>query len=145
MNKKYERIEVEMARKRIPLTKILHGREFSDVLSEMKRFRLQFAEEEILYKAKVYITFISGEAMAYVRRPETDNEYTKRIEVLKQEEQAKLERKRIREERARIRAEKKQLEAEAEAEAQRLRDIEIIKQAAKKLRLTAKDLLDLDG
>ena len=145
MTKKYERIEIEMARKRVPLTKILGGREFSDVLAEMKKFRAQFAEQEILYKAKVYITFSHGEAMAFVRRPETDNEYAKRIELLKQEERAKLERKRIREEKARIRAEMKQAEAEAEAEAQRQRDIETVKLAAKRLRLTAKDLLGLDG
>lgn len=145
MSKKYERIEVEMARRRVPLTKILHGREFSDVLAEMKKFRAQFAEQEILYKAKVYISFSYGEAMAFVRRPETDNEYAKRIELLKQEERAKLERKRLREEKARVREERKRAEMEAQAEEQRLRDIETVKLAARKLGLTAKDLMDLGG
>ena len=140
---KHDREEVEMTRKRIPLTRILNGREFSDMLDEMKKFRAQFAEEEFLYKANVYIHFSHREAMAIVRRPETDKEYSKRMALLKEQELAKLERKRIREEKAAIRAEAKRLEAEAYAEQTRLLEIENLKATARKLGLSAADFVSL--
>ena len=140
---KRERGEVEMAKRRIPLTRILNGREFNDMLEEMKKFRAQFAEEEFLYKAKVYIQYSHGGATAIVRRPETDKEYNDRLEILRQNEFERLERKRIREEKAAIRAEAKRLEAESYAEQTRLLEIENLKVTARKLGLSAADFASL--
>ena len=143
MARKKERLEVEIARKRVPLTKILHGREISDVIAELKKFRTQFAEQEILYKAKVYFAFSHGEAMVYVRRPETDNEYAKRQEEERLLEEAKAERKRIRELKAQQKAEANRIKEEAEAQKRRLEEIEMVKRTARKLGLSAEDLVDM--
>ena len=143
MARKKERLEIEIARRRVPLTKILHGREFSDVIAELKKFRTQFAEQEILYKAKVYFSFSYGEAMVFVRRPETDNEYAKRQEEERLLEEAKAERKRIRELKAQQKAEANRIKEEAEAQKRRLEEIEMVKRAARKLGLSAEDLVDM--
>ena len=143
MARKKERLEIEIARRRVPLTKILHGREFSDVIAELKKFRTQFAEQEILYKAKVYFSFSHSEAMVFVRRPETDNEYAKRQEEERLLEEAKAERKRIRELKAQQKAEANRIKEEAEAQKRRLEEIEMVKRAARKLGLSAEDLVDM--
>ena len=134
------RKQVEIAKKRFPLYKILNG-EISDVLASIKSFRAQFAEAEVLYKAKVYLTYHQGEALATVRRLETDNEYNKRITKERKEEEAKAERKRIREEKARQREAYRAAQLAAAAEAKRLADIEILKKMARDLGVSAKDLI----
>ncbi len=133
------RKEVEMARKRVPLTKIFNGNDFASALDELKKFRQQFGEHEILYRAKVYFTFSYGEAMAIVRRPETDAEYSARLEEERKVEEEKAERKRIKELKAKERAERVLAEEAKKAEKQRLHDIEAVKVLARKLGMTAED------
>jgi len=140
-----KRKQVEIARKRVPLTRIFDGNDFTTALAELKKFRVQFAEQEILFKAKVYFTFSYGEATAIVRRQETDDEYAKRVDNERKVEAEKAERKRIREEKARIREELRQQEILAEAETRRQAEIQAVKELARKLKLTAEDLVDLDG
>lgn len=137
------RKQVEIAKKRFPLYKILNG-EISDVLASIKSFRAQFAEAEVLYKAKVYLTYSQGEALATVRRLETDYEYNQRIARERKLEEEKAERKRIKEQRAQLRAEKAREALAAEVERKRLSDIQAIKALAKELRLTASDVFDWD-
>lgn len=136
LNRKY----VEIAKKRVPLTRILNG-EISDVIAAIKAFRTQFAEQEILYKAKVHLNYGQGEAIASVRRLETDNEYNKRVAEERKEEEAKAERKRIREEKNQIRAEKRAALVAAAAEEKRLADIALVKKMARDLGLSTKDLI----
>lgn len=143
MSRKQERAEVEIARKRLPLKRMIHGKEIREVMEEFEKFRLQFNEQEFFHRAKIYLSFDQGESIASVRRMETDNEYNKRLAQLRKEEAERLERKRIREEKARIREERKKALAEEEAKRQRLEAIDIVKQAARKLGLTAKDLVDM--
>ena len=140
-----KRKEVEVARKRVPLTKIFDGNDFATALAELKKFRVQFAEQEILFKAKVYFSFSYGEATAIVRREETDGEYCSRVEAERKAEADKAERKRVREEKARLREEVRQRKALAEAETKRLEEIKTLKELARKLKLTAKDFAELDS
>ncbi len=133
------RKEVEMARKRVPLTKIFNGNDFASAMDELKKFRQQFGEHEILYRAKIYFTFQHGEAMAYVRRPETDAEYSARLEEDRKLEEAKAERKRLRELKAKERADRVLAEQARLEEQKRLADIEAIKVLARKLGMTAED------
>jgi hypothetical protein len=94
---------VELDKKRIPLRKLLNGKEIREAAKALEDFRLIFNEQEILYGAKLYVKMDTyGEALLIARRLETDKEYNDRLE------------------RARIAAEKKreleQKRKEAEAE-----------------------------
>jgi hypothetical protein len=136
-----ERKLIEIAKKRIPMKRLFHGREIREAMAELEKFRQQYNEQEFFYGAKVYLQVENyGETYAIVRRPETDKEYEKRMK----EEQAAAEAKLRRAEAARIRKEEKarreEAKALAEAEQRRLAEIEAVKLAARKLGLTAKDL-----
>lgn len=136
-----ERKLIEIDKKRIPMKRLLHGKEIREAMAELEKFRQQYNEQEFFYGAKVYLQVGTyGETFAIVRRPETDKEYEKRLK----EEQAAAEAKLRRAEAARIRKEekarRKEAKALAEAEQRRLAEIEAVKLAARKLGLTAKDL-----
>jgi hypothetical protein len=136
-----ERKLVDIAKKRIPMKKMLHGKEIREGMAELEKFRQQYNEQEFFYGAKVYLHMDNyGDTYAIVRRPETDKEYNERIA----EANRLMEIKMARQEAARIRKEEKERKAEAkarkEAEQRRLDEIEAVKLAARKLGLTAKDL-----
>ena len=135
-----DRKEIVMTTKRVPLRKLIHGHDFVTVIENLKTFRAQFAEQEILYKAKVYFAMDNGEVNVAVRRPETDNELAKRHEAERLAYQAKLERKRVREEREKERAEKLKLIEQAKAEADRADEIRHLRALARKLNLKAEDI-----
>jgi hypothetical protein len=136
-----DRKEIVMTTKRVPLKKLIHGHDFVNVIENLKTFRAQFAEQEILYKAKVYFTFDCGEASVSVRRPETDNEMTKRHELERVERLAKEERKQLRLAMQKERAEKLKLLEEAAAEVRRKESIKELKAMARKLHISAEELL----
>lgn len=143
MNKRQERGEVELARKRIPLNKLLDGRDFNQAIEGLKAFRAQFAEEEFLYKARIHITYKYGTAIAIVRRPETDKEYSERLALLEQERLEKLERDRIRAEKSKLREETKQKLLKEEADRTRQSEIEKLKEMAQRLGLSSADFVSL--
>jgi hypothetical protein len=135
-----ERRLIELAHKRVPLKRLMHGKEIREFMAELETFRQQFNEQEFFYGAKVYLMFNQGEAMAVVRRPETDKELAKRLDIERAEAEAKAERKRIREERELARAERRRIAEAEQAERQRLADIETVKDIVRKLNLKVEDL-----
>jgi len=134
---------VRIAHKRVPLGKILNGRKMSDAIAELKAFRAQFAEWEVLYKAEVTLSYSQGECMAYVHRPENNKELAARLEEERVAREAKLERARKKEEREKIKAQKAAHAAAIAEEKQRQHDLETIKALSRKLGLTPKDLADI--
>lgn len=92
-----QRKTVEIGKKRIPLRKLLHGKDIRTAAKALEDFRLTFNEAEILYGAKLTVKMDTyGEAVLYAHRLETDNEMMKRIEAarIKAEEKAEREKKR---------------------------------------------------
>lgn len=144
MKKKIERQLVEIARKRVPLKKLMHAKEIREAMAELEKFRQQFNEQEFFYGAKVYLNVdYGGETIAVVKRPETDKEYETRLEKLKAAELERLERQRVRDEKARIAEAKRQERLAQQAKLKREADIALVKQMARDLGLSAKELEDI--
>ena len=135
-----ERKMVTMKTVKVPFTKIFHNRTITEALAELKAWRAKFAEDEILYKARIRMHFQYGEAAAIIERPETDSELEQRLDIERAKREAKLERQRKKELREKAKAEQAAREAELAAERQREIDLATIKALSKKLGLTAKDL-----
>lgn len=94
---KLSRKSVELGRKRIPLRKLLHGKEIREAAKSLEDFRLNFNEEEILLGAKLTIKMDTyGEAILYAHRPETDKEYEDRLEKERLAAEAKADREKKR-------------------------------------------------
>jgi hypothetical protein len=92
---KTDRKTVEIARKGIPLRKLLHGKEIRDAAAELENFRLKMNEQEFLYGAKIYIDWKdSNTADIVARRLETDKEYEDRLERARIAAEQKAERER---------------------------------------------------
>jgi pyruvate/2-oxoglutarate dehydrogenase complex dihydrolipoamide acyltransferase (E2) component len=90
---------VEVARKRVPLRKLLHGKEIREAAAALESFRLNLNEAEFLYGAKITLTMDSyGECIAVAKRPETDKEYADRVEKARIAAEQKRERERKRQE-----------------------------------------------
>lgn len=88
-----KRKRVELAVKRIPLRKLLHGKDIRSAAKALEDFRLVFNEQEILFGATLTIKMEShGEAVLYAHRPETDKEYSERMEQLRLAAERKAER-----------------------------------------------------
>lgn len=138
-----DRQKVLIAHKRVPLSKILHKRSVPEAIEELKKFRAQFAEWEVLYRAETELTYNQGECMLYLYRPENDKELRERLEMERLKREEKLERERKKEERARIKTQKEEYAAIKAAEKQREFDLATIKALSKKLGLSAKELSDL--
>lgn len=93
MTKKLTRKTVELAHKRIPLRKLLHGKDIRTAAKALEDFRLVYNEQEILFGATLTIKMDTyGEAVLYAHRPETDKEYADRLEKARLAEEAKKER-----------------------------------------------------
>ena len=88
---------VEIGKKRIPLRKLLHGKEIREAAKALEDFRLVLNEQELLFGAKLTVKMDSyGEAVLYAHRLETDKEYNDRLEKARiaAEEKAEREKKR---------------------------------------------------
>lgn len=88
---------VDVAKSRVPLKQILHGKEIREAMAALEQFRQKYNEQEFFYGAKVYLSYSQGECMATVKRPETDKELATRLEAERREREAKAERRRQRE------------------------------------------------
>ena len=142
--KNVERKLVEIGRKRVPLKKLLHGKEIREGMAELEKFRQQFNEQEFFYGARVYLEVADYDRIdAVCKRPETDKEYDARMEEIRAKEQLKRER----EERRKIKEAERQRQLEIAAvqaaELQRQRDLAAMKAMARKLGLSAKELAEL--
>lgn len=134
-SKRPNRKTVELKSKRLPLKKLLHGKEIREAAKALEEFRLHFTEQEILHGGKIFVKVGQfGEVECVVRRPETDSEYDARIEKARLAEIARLERAEAR----RIAAEKKRIKEEA---TKRERTADYIKKLAADAGLTV-DILD---
>jgi hypothetical protein len=88
-----KRKTIEVARKRVPLKKLLHGKEIREAAKALEDFRLNLNEAEFLYGAKITLTMDSyGECTALAKRPETDKEYADRLEKARLAAEAKRRR-----------------------------------------------------
>ncbi len=139
MSKKNVRKTVEIDRKRIPLRKLLHGKEIREAAKALEDFRLNLNEQEILYGAKISIIWDDANYVyAVARRLETDEEYTDRLEKQRIAELLKKER----EEKRKLQAEVRQREAEVRKKAQAA---EVIRNMAKENGFSMSDLEVLIG
>jgi hypothetical protein len=135
MSKKIERKTVEIDRKRIPLRKLLHGKEIREAAKALEDFRLNLNEKEILYGAKISIQWDdSSYIYAVARRLETDDEYADRLEKQRIAEELKKEREQKRKLQAEIR--QRELEVRRKADA-----AEHIRKLAKENGLSVNDIL----
>ena len=137
MSKKLQRQTIEIARKRIPLRSLMHGKEIREAAKAVEDFRMKLNEQEFLYGAKISIHWENyGEAYAIARRPETDNEYADRLERARIAEELKKERER-----------KRQLQAEQKKAEQELRKkalaAETIRKMARENGLTTEELIQV--
>lgn len=125
---------VELGSKRIPMRKLLHGKEIREAAKALEDFRLTFNEEEILYGAKLTIKVDTyGETTLYAHRPETDKEYADRLEKQRIAAEKKREAEKKRKELEAVRAAK--LEAEKKKKA-----LDSIAQLAKSSGLSGDEL-----
>lgn len=130
----HKRKMVEVDRKRVPLRKLLHGKEIRDAAAALEEYRLKLNEAEFLYGAKITLTMDSyGECVAVAKRLETDSELAARLERARLAEEAKKER----EARKAIEAEHR---AAAAAERQRKQAIETMKNLMKVNNVSFDDL-----
>lgn len=142
--KNVERKLVEIGRRRFPMKKLIHGKEIREAMEEMERFRQQFNEQEFFYGARVYLEVADYDRIdAVCKRLETDKEYDARMEEIRAKEQLKREREQRR--LAKEAERRRQLEAAAAqaAELQRQRDLQAVKDLARKLGLSSKELSEL--
>ena len=135
--------KVLIAHKRVPLTKILNGRSIPEAIAELKAFRAQFAEWEVLHRAETSLAFNQNGCTVYLYRPENKKETDARLEEERLAREAKLERARKKEEREKIKAQKAAHAAAIAEEKQRHADLETIKMLSRKLGLSPKDLADI--
>lgn len=124
-----DRLLVEISKQRVPLKKILHGREIREAMAEMEKFRRQFNEEEFMLGAKVYLSYNEYECWAIIKRPESDREYQARQDYLQEKQRMQAERARIKQlkeyeaEQKRIAEEQQRAAEEAARELERAREI----------------------
>jgi len=96
MSSKQQRKTIEVGRKRVPLRKLLHGKEIRVAAKALEDFRMNLNEAEFLYGAKITIQMDTyGECTAVAKRPETDKEFADRLERARLAAEAKKERERL--------------------------------------------------
>lgn len=137
MEKKLQRKTVEIKQVRIPLRKLLHGFEIREAAENLKNFRLKLLEEELMLGAKLTIKMEPhSDAILVARRPETDKEYTDRLEKARLAAEAKIERERIR----KIQAEERAKRAE---EMKKQNVAKTISEMVKSNQMTLEELTEL--
>lgn len=132
-----ERKTIEIARKKIPLRSLMHGKEIRDAASAVEQFRMKLNEQEFLYGAKITISWENySDVYAVARRPETDNEYADRLERLRIAEELKKQR----EIKRKAEAEKRKAEEEIR---KRARAAETIRKMALENGISRNELIDI--
>jgi hypothetical protein len=137
MTKTTQRKTVEVARKRVPLKKLLHGKEIRAAAKALEDFRMNLNEAEFLYGAKITLMMDSfGDCQAVAKRLETDKEFADRMEKARLAAEAKKARE------AKRKAENEKLAIEA-AFRRRAQAAEYIRNVAKEHGITSNDLVDI--
>jgi negative regulator of genetic competence, sporulation and motility len=137
-DKKTKRKIIRLGTKRVPIHKLLHGKEIREAAKALEDFRLVFNEEEFMQGAKltVRVESHSTEVTLIATRLETDEEMADRLEQMRLAAERKVER------------EKKRKLMEAEIKEKRAAEdrkaiLEKIKIAAKHLKFTKDEIDDL--
>lgn len=134
---KHQRKSIEIDRKRIPLKKLLHGKEIRDAAKALEEYRLHLNETEFLYGATIKIHMNDySEAYIVASRLENDREFAERLERIR----VAAEEKAAREAKRKLAAEQRAIR---EKEQQKQRAIETLLSMAKANGLTSKDLESL--
>lgn len=137
MTKTTQRKTVEVARKRVPLKKLLHGKEIREAAKALEDFRMNLNEAEFLYGAKITLTMDTyGECVAVARRPETDKEFADRMEKARLAAEAK----KAREAKKKADEEKRAIE---QAFYRRAKAVEYIRNMAKEAGISSNELVDI--
>ena len=139
MTKTTQRKTVEVARKRVPLRKLLHGKEIRAAAKALEDFRMNLNEAEFLYGAKITLMMdpsFGGDCVAVAKRPETDKEFADRMEKARVAAEAKRARE------AKRKAENEKLAIEA-AFRRRAQAAEYIRNVAKEHGITSDELVDI--
>lgn len=125
-----KRKTVELQRVRIPLRSLLHDQSLNTAAQRLKDYRVKLGEQEFFHQADLTIKWDSySEVYLVATRPETDEEYSKRLEEARAAQ-------RIKEERAKKRAEKAAQRALVEEQVRQQKVLETIKSIVKANNLT---------
>ena len=137
MTKANQRKTVEVARKRVPLKKLLHGKEIRTAAKALEDFRMSLNEAEFLYGAKITLMMDTyGECTAIAKRLETDKEFAERMEKARIAAELKKQRE------AKRRAEEQARAVEA-AFRRRAQAAEYIRKVAAEHGISSDELVDI--
>jgi hypothetical protein len=132
-----ERKTVQIKTMRIPLVKLLNGKEIRAAAKALEDFRLKMKEEEILQGATLTIKrdYWDREFSLVATRPETDKEMADRIEKARLAAEAKKRREAEKKAREAKLAEQKKLDEQRKA-------FDMINELARKHGIHPRDLVD---
>jgi hypothetical protein len=132
-----DRKTLQIKKLRIPLRKLLDGKEIREAAKNLEDFRLKMNELEILHGAKLTVKYDNWDSTfdLVATRPETDDEMNDRLEKARLALEAKQRRE----------AEKKAAEAKREADrviAEQRKAFDMISELARKHGIHPRDLVD---
>jgi hypothetical protein len=132
-----DRKTLQIKKLRIPLRKLLDGKEIREAAKNLEDFRLKMNELEILQGAKLTVKYDNWDSTfdLVATRPETDAEMNDRLEKARLAAEAKQRRE----------AEKKAAEAKREADrviAEQRKAFDMISELARKHGIHPRDLVD---
>ena len=132
-----DRKTLQIKKLRIPLRKLLDGKEIREAAKNLEDFRLKMNELEILQGAKLTVKYDNWDSTfdLVATRPETDDEMNDRLEKARLALEAKQRRE----------AEKKANEAKREADrviAEQRKAFDMIHELARKHGIHPRDLVD---
>jgi hypothetical protein len=128
---------IQIKKLRIPLVKLLNGKDIRTAAKNLEDFRLKMNELEILHGATLTVKYDNwnSDFNLVATRPETDNEMNDRLEKARLALEAKQRRE----------AEKKAAEAKREADrviAEQRKAFDMISELARKHGIHPRDLVD---
>ena len=132
-----DRKTIQIKKLRIPLVKLLDGKDIRTAAKNLEDFRLKMNELEILHGATLTVKYDNwnSDFNLIATRPETDNEMNDRLEKARLAAEAKKRRE----------AEKKAAEAKREADrviAEQRKAFDMIHELARKHGIHPRDLVD---
>jgi hypothetical protein len=135
--KSTDRKTIQIKKLRIPLVKLMDGKDIRTAAKNLEDFRLKMNELEILHGAKLTVKYDNWDSTfdLVATRPETDNEMNDRLEKARLAAEAKQRRA----------AEKKAAEAKREADrviAEQRKAFDMIHELARKHGIHPRDLVD---
>jgi len=135
--KSTDRKTIQIKKLRIPLVKLMNGKDIRTAAKNLEDFRLKMNELEILHGATLTVKYDNwnSDFNLIATRPETDNEMNDRLEKARLALEAKQRRE----------AEKKAAEAKREADrviAEQRKAFDMISELARKHGIHPRDLVD---